>query len=117
MIYFVKLENNVVVGAMYGSTPQDPTWIEVDTDIAIRVGMVYDPETETFDDTNLLWEEVRIIRNRLLAETDWTQLNDVVGNRLTVEQAESYTTYRQALADIPQNFSNPEEVIWPTKPL
>lgn len=48
-------------------------------------------------------------RNRKLTETDYLALSD---NTLTDEMA----TYRQALRDITNTYSNLDDVVWPTKP-
>jgi len=56
-------------------------------------------------------EEVRLKRNLLLAETDWTQVADA-----PVSQ-EDWATYRQALRDIPSQAGFPNEVTWPTEPV
>ena len=61
--------------------------------------------------TESKWEEVRIERNRLLTESDWTQNPDVPE---TTRNA--WTTYRQELRDITSTYSSPEEVVWPTNP-
>jgi Phage tail assembly chaperone protein len=53
---------------------------------------------------------VRIKRNRLLEESDWTQLPDV-----PLETKAAWATYRQALRDVtdqPDIFN----VVWPTPP-
>ena len=55
-------------------------------------------------------EEVRAERDRLLAESDWTQVADA-----PVVQLE-WATYRQALRDIPQQAGFPENVTWPEEP-
>jgi hypothetical protein len=55
-------------------------------------------------------EQVRIERNRLLLESDWTQATDA-----PVDQA-AWATYRQALRDVPQQAGFPESVDWPLKP-
>ena len=52
---------------------------------------------------------LRIERNKRLAETDWWANSD-----LTMTAAQ--TTYRQALRDITDNYSNMDDVVWPTKP-
>ena len=54
--------------------------------------------------------EMRKQRDQLLAESDWTQVADA-----PVDQA-AWTTYRQALRDIPQQAGFPENVTWPEKP-
>ena len=56
------------------------------------------------------WSQVRLKRNRLLGDCDWTQLSDSSADKV------AWGNYRQALRDIPQNFQKPEDVVWPTKP-
>ena len=52
---------------------------------------------------------LRVERNKLLAETDYMALSDVT---LTTE----WQTYRQALRDITDTYSDLDSVVWPTKP-
>ena len=54
---------------------------------------------------------VRSNRNRLLAESDWTQNRDVVLSNDT-----EWKTYRQALRDLPANTTDWTNPPWPTKP-
>ena len=70
-----------------------------------------EPEPETTLPDPLSWNSIRIQRNQLLSQSDWTQLADVP---LTQEQKNAWMTYRQVLRDIPLSFSTPEEVVWPT---
>ena len=51
----------------------------------------------------------RVVRDELLAETDWWALSD-----RTMTQAE--IDYRQALRDVPAQAGFPFDVTWPTKP-
>ena len=61
-------------------------------------------------------------RNKLIAETDWTQLKDI---DLDIIRERNWKNYRQALRDLPAK-SNPKldsrgildvsSVTWPTKP-
>ena len=53
--------------------------------------------------------EVREVRDRLIAETDWWASSDLT---MTSEQ----TAYRQALRDITDNCTGLDDVTWPTKP-
>ena len=53
---------------------------------------------------------VRDSRNRLLSETDWTQVADS-----PVDQA-AWAAYRQALRDVPTQAGFPHNVTWPNKP-
>jgi hypothetical protein len=55
------------------------------------------------------WEDIRNMRNRKLAETDFYALSDVT---MTTEMS----NYRQALRDLPSSTSNPDDVVFPTKP-
>jgi len=59
------------------------------------------------------WFQILAQRNDLLKETDWTQLPDV---ELTVEQVSLWREYRQKLRDITKDFTNPDDVVFPTKP-
>lgn len=59
-----------------------------------------------------LWREIRIKRNRLLSECDWTMVADSPEDLNFRE----WEMYRQRLRDIPNNYQNPKEVIWPISP-
>ena len=75
-------------------------------------------ELESAEPFRLLREE----RNRLIAETDWTQLKDI---DLDIVRERNWKKYRQTLRDLPAK-SNPRlnsmgeldmsSVTWPTKP-
>ena len=54
---------------------------------------------------------VRSQRDTKLADCDWTQTND---SPLKAES--TWTTYRQALRDVPTQAGFPHTVTWPTKP-
>ena len=58
-------------------------------------------------DTYLLIQRMRMKRDRLLQESDWTQLNDAPVDR------EAWAQYRQALRDLPQQEGFPGKVVWP----
>ena len=86
-----------------------PTEDEINTKIA---------ELEAAEPFKLL----RIVRNRRLAETDWTQLKDI---SLDSIREKNWKEYRQALRDLP-NGSTPKldsngdldmsSITWPDKP-
>jgi len=59
------------------------------------------------------WNLIKGYRNGLLAQSDWTQLSDAV---LTLDEKSAWQDYRQTLRDIPQDFTVPEEVLFPTPP-
>lgn len=56
-------------------------------------------------------EKIIDIRNRLLSESDWTQLLDVNVNQ------KAWKKYRQSLRDITKQEGFPFFVQWPEKPL
>ena len=58
---------------------------------------------------NRAWKKLREKRNLLLSETDWTANSDVT-------MSDAMRTYRQALRDLPSSTSNPDDVVFPTKP-
>lgn len=60
-----------------------------------------------------MWFEVKKIRSRLLAETDFTQISDTP---LTAEKKLEFSVYRQELRDLPEGFASPVDVVWPVKP-
>jgi len=56
------------------------------------------------------WQQMRVYRNQLLKESDWTQGDDVPD---TIKLP--YQTYRKALRDITKAATT-ADVVWPTKP-
>ena len=59
--------------------------------------------------TEQKWVRVRTKRNVLLHETDWWALGD-----LSISDAQ--TAYRKALRDLPASESNPDDIVYPSKP-
>ena len=59
--------------------------------------------------TERAWDTLRTRRNKLLADTDKTQLPDFPNGSL-------YVDYRQALRDLPQNTTDPFNPVWPELP-
>lgn len=53
---------------------------------------------------------IRSLRNKMLAESDWTQLSDASAD------ATAWAIYRQELRDIPLQEGFPADITWPTKP-
>jgi hypothetical protein len=59
------------------------------------------------------WRLITQYRNELLSRCDWTQLPDAV---LTLDEKILWQDYRQLLRDIPQDYLNPDDVVFPTSP-
>jgi hypothetical protein len=66
------------------------------------------------------WVELRIMRDQLLSNSDWTQIPDAP---LTETQKTAWQTYRQQLRDLPENIQDPKPLVldsshsdWPISP-
>lgn len=71
------------------------------------------PYQQTSDDVEQVkWDAIRSTRSILLEEAD-----NLVSTALDKGiEATKCRQYRQALRDIPQTHSDPDDVIWPEKP-
>lgn len=56
------------------------------------------------------WRVIREKRDQLIRDSDWTMIPGA-----TVDQAQ-WAAYRQILRDLPQTYTNAEDVVWPTVP-
>ena len=56
---------------------------------------------------------LRVERNSLLTESDWTQYND---SPLSDEVKAEWAVYRESLRDLPDNTDDPSNPTWPTPP-
>ena len=65
-------------------------------------------EKQLKDDTQA--GSVRLMRNKLLAECDWTQLDDAPAD------AAAWAVYRQQLRDVTKQVGFPWEINWPQQP-
>lgn len=57
-------------------------------------------------------DDIRLTRNQLLANSDWTQLQD---NGLSDTKRAEWAAYRQTLRDI-TNTVDLNNIVWPQKP-
>lgn len=55
----------------------------------------------------------RAERNKLLKETDWTQLNDC---ELSSEKIQEYNEYRKAVRQVVRDITDTSPITWPIKP-
>ncbi len=66
--------------------------------------------------TDNILEILRLKRDALLTESDWTQVND---SPLSDTKKAEWATYRQQLRDLPTSYPNPtskDDITWPNKP-
>ena len=115
---YARIVNGFIEQIVESSYPQEEMSI-IDFDIPKCPGIMY-----RFNVNSMQWEqnqddaislikkeEVKLDRNLLLQQSDWTQLPDV-----PLETKQAWATYRQALRDITTQEGYPFNVIWPTKP-
>ena len=119
-----RFDEGIVDESTYLSYCQEVVGVTTDTNESILSTPSKDWATfkAKYDElqTKFPMDELRIIRNVKLTETDWSQLGDVpVGIKTT------YESYRQALRDLPSS-ANPKldadgnldqsSFTWPTEP-
>jgi len=86
----------------------------------VDIGWTYLPAEDTFlpPPRNILaeWAMVREKRNNYLVESDFYIMADRWAT-YTQDEQQAWVTYRKKLRDIPQDFVDPKEVVWPQKPI
>jgi len=113
----IKFTQNCAVGLESASCPEDGlNWIEGCPEV-LENSSVVDNEivngTKSNDDT---LEIVRKIRQSRLKNCDWTQAAD---SPLSNEKKAEWATYRQALRDLPEQYTNADvlsDVVFPSQP-
>lgn len=93
-----------VVGPVFTDTTDDEGEVTTAADNEAAYKARIDAEAAT---------SVRTERDKLIAETDWTQLAD---SPLSDSVKATWVTYRQALRDLPSTTGFPHEVTWPEQP-
>jgi hypothetical protein len=81
-----------------------------DIDYIVSNGQAVAKPTPIFD-ADAAAMQIRIKRNKLLAACDWTQVNDV-----PAATSQKWAAYRQALRDITEQQTFPENVVFPVAP-
>jgi|TARA_B110000858_G_scaffold185725_1_gene228187 hypothetical protein len=97
---FVKITGADIDGvAIESNDPEDfgVTWSQIQDTVSGLTGQ------ELID--------LRSERNRLIALTDWTQMEDI-----PQATRDTWKPYRQALRDITSSATSLDDVTWPTKP-
>jgi len=92
-------------------TGSDANGSAIESDDTSTWGVTWS-QVSTKKDELVAAEPMRLLRaerDRKLADTDWWATSD---RTMTDDQ----TTYRQALRDVPANYSSLDDVVWPTKP-
>jgi len=88
-------------------------WVEGVTLNCRVVNGVHTVITQTEEErTAIKYDQLRSTRDKLLAESDWTQMSDCP---LTDAQKASWATYRQSLRDLPSTVDI-NNIVYPKKP-
>lgn len=66
----------------------------------------------SFSEAELL-AQLRAKRDRLLSESDFTQVADAP---LSPAEKQAWAVYRQQLRDLPETITNPADIAWPEPP-
>ena len=104
-----------------GSTNADITDILLEDGQSVIEGIYEVGEHKIIDGSPVeqsidFWITIRLQRNELLRQSDWTQVNDCP---LSDSKKQEWATYRQSLRDLPsthQSVNNIADVIFPTIP-
>lgn len=104
------LELNIMPGEAYilGSPETDDRYV--------RNGVFVKKEFTAAGHISKTIADVRVQRDCLLIDSDWTQFPD---SPLSDTQKSAWATYRQTLRDIPANnadVTSIDDITWPTKP-
>lgn len=106
---------------MYHYAREDGSYIGVDDKAIAKPSWVEVPEP---DHGAAIWNNgswdmsipVRLDRNQLLVDMDEVVKHPIRWSSMTDEKRSEWTSYRQALLDIPQQAGFPDSVVWPNKP-
>ena len=104
-----------------GSTNADITDILLEDGQSVIEGIYEVGEHKIIDGSPVeqsvdFWSTIRLQRNELLKQSDWTQVND---SPLSDSKKQEWATYRQSLRDLPstnQSVNNIADVIFPSMP-
>ena len=107
-------DSDTVAWYIDGTTPTSVTAIEY-TWLATTTGVRYTFPIGIDPFYNELWDRVRAIRDRRIAEVEWRYARYNRFARLGIDQIDDLTkldNYIQALADI-TNQESPNSIVWP----
>lgn len=109
-IAVVRQSDNLVITVVREDLPV--AWCVPEGCVAVPVSQL--PEGWRYAPQIADMDQIRNERNEKLRDTDWTQLLD---NPLSSEQRTLWANYRQALRDLPNDYSGEGAISWPIPPL
>lgn len=93
------------------STPE--YWEAMQADIAQELIAVQEMAFTVGISLMAMAAAARIERNRLLAESDWTQISDTP---ILASKRAEWLAYRKSLRDLTEQAGFPQSVVWPQTP-
>ncbi|WP_323780180.1 tail fiber assembly protein [Thalassovita sp.] len=93
-------------GRAFMAGTADPAQHRVEHGRIVPIGLASKKSKER----GLATRDARARRDRLLADSDWSQLPDAPVDR------SAWQTYRAALRDVTEQPGFPQQINWPTKP-
>ncbi|MDB4001210.1 phage tail assembly chaperone [Oceanospirillaceae bacterium] len=114
MDYLEIDDNGIAIGGIYqkmeGVDPSEyENWVEIKG--KAQVGWSYTDGVWSEVVKNVTVDEIRVVRNTLLTESDWRDLPSYPDS-----DQEAWRTYRQELRDITDGYVPVPEPVYPTKP-
>lgn len=109
MAKFAIIENGTVQNIAIADEALADNWVLSEDEVAIGDSWDGSQFIKPVPDADAEWIIVRVRRNAMLIESDWTQLPDAPVD------AAVWAAYRQELRDITTQ-GDPFNIIWPTKP-
>lgn len=106
-VYKVKLEDMPVLNDFEQIAEQEDSPVLEDGKWVLKFAVRNKTQAEKDEYESQLSIQARDKRDRLLRDSDWTQILDA-----PVEKAQ-WATYRQALRDVPQQAGFPQTITWP----
>jgi hypothetical protein len=99
---------------------QESVAYQIEDNVVKEVIVTRDKTQEEINEENqskidVKWYSVRFKRNNLLKESDIEVMVDK-WEEMDIESKSLWINYRKQLRDIPQLFSNPDDVVFPEKP-
>jgi hypothetical protein len=116
-----NIQSQLQVGENYLESSIDSLNYYIENNLPVEIPpkpskySVFDFATKQWvESENLAIADVLPKRQKLLYQSDWTQIPN---NPLTAEQQAAWATYRQELRDIPQQSGYPFNVVFPVAPI
>ena len=112
---YLEVVDGIAVGGVFNDYPSvtvPSNWVEI-TDGA-GIGWLWDGTDWTAPAAPMVTvDELRVVRDELLASSDFTQLDDAP---YTAANKALWVTYRQSLRDLPDGYTPVAYPTYPTKP-